>query len=508
MPWDLETVGAYHYCHILPTIPNPSRGLILVTGGTGYIGGRLIPQLQVRGYMVRVLTRDDCPEYSERWPGAEVVTGDALDPVSLEKSMQGVDTAYYLIHSMLLGPAHFEEADIQAAINFRAAAARCGVKRIIYLGGLGDRNDSLSPHLESRMRVARELSAGPVPVTVLRAAIIIGSGSAPYEILRGLVRNLPLLLMPFWSRTRCQPIAIRDVIKYLIGVLESNETSGRHFDIGGPDILTYEEMLRTLARLLGKKRFFLPFPCSCIPLYSYAVSLLTPVPHAIVRSLLPSCPNDVICVDQSLQKILPIPLITFRHALLRAMQREEQDDVRTRWSDSYPPSHVLAIKLKENRRKPTFTCTYALKTDRSRRSVFHNICRIGGKEGWFHSNLLWRMRGLLDRLLMGVGTSRGRRQIDTLRVNDVIDFWRVEEIEEDHRLLLRAEMKLPGLAWLEFRVDPLTPDESRLSVTAWFQTRSLFGHVYWYFFLPFHDFIFKDLIWEIHKRSSRINRTQ
>ena len=415
--------------------------------------------------------------------------------------MEGVHTAYYLIHSMLLGEKQLEAADIQAAINFTRAAEERRIKGIIYLGGLGDEQASLSAHLRTRAHVAEELKKGSVTTTILRAAIIIGSGSASYEIIQNLVRNCPVLPMPSWTRTQCQPVAVRDVIKYLVGVLETPEAAGGAFDIGGTDIVTYADMLKIMAAVLGLKRIFVPaFPAG-IAAYSYLVSLITPVPMHICRCLMECTRNRVICLNDDIRRILPFRVLGYREAIVRALSREEQDRVHTRWSDSYPPAHELAIKLHELEQQPTYTSYYSLHTQKSASSLFRSICRIGGKEGWFNSNLLWRIRGMMDRLLLGVGTSRGRKSASTLGINDVIDFWRVEDYRIDERLLLRSEMKLPGRAWLEFRIER-NGDGNCLSVKAYYQTSSLGGILYWYLFLPSHIFIFKDLIRQIERRSS------
>lgn len=488
------------FCHDLPTMPNPGVGKILVTGATGYIGGRLLPELLARGYNVRVMTRLMSPDLLQRWPGIEIVEADALRAGSLDVALEGIHTAYYLIHSLLLGKKKFEAADIDAAINFRRAAQRCGVKRIIYLGGLGDVLGHLSRHLTSRIQVAQELRAGTYATTIIRAAIIIGSGSASFEILKNLVKRFPIIFVPRWGNTRCQPIGIRDVIKYLVGVLEEMKSAGKSYDIGCDNVFTYEQMLRTFADVLGKKRLFIRMPLSMIGFYSYLVSLFTPVPPQITRCLMEGCNNEVICKDCSIKNLLPFPPLSYREALVRALSREEQDRVHTRWSDAYPPAHELAIKLHELNPPPRFISQYSMSTQKDPEVLFENICRIGGARGWFHSNLLWRMRGLMDRILMGVGTSRGRRSPSQLRVNDVIDFWRVEKMEKNRLLLLRAEMKLPGLGWLKFRIQQ-GKTTNCLSVSAFFQPRGVWGVIYWYLFLPFHHFIFYDIINQVEKKS-------
>jgi len=498
----MSSVQTDIHCHDLPTRPDPSIGWVLVAGAAGYIGGRLVPELIARGYKVRVMVRAASDEHYERWPDAEVVEADALDRDGVKRALEGVGSAYYLIHSMLIGMHKFEDADILAARNFRVAAEECGLRRIIYLGGLGDTNTTLSPHLASRAQVAEEFRRGSVPTTILRAAIILGSGSASYEMINHLVRRLPVFPVPKWAKTKCQPIGLRDVIKALVGVLELPEAANRTFDIGSPDIMTYEEILKVHSEVLGKKRTFFPSPISNIRFYSYITSLLTPVPAAITWCLMESVTHDVVCLENDIVDLLPFRRISCKEALVLALSREEQDAVHTRWSDSYPPDYELAIKLGELEDGPTYTSSYSLVTNKNTEAIFRSIMHIGGKKGWFHSTFLWRIRGGIDRLLQGVGTTRGRRSASTLRVNDVVDFWRVEKIHYHRQLLLRAEMKVPGFAWLEFRVDPISGDKNRLSVNAYYKTKGLGGRTYWYIFLPFHHFIFNDLIKQIERRSS------
>jgi len=495
-PWETEDL----LCQDLPSQPPPDIGKVLVTGASGYIGGRLVPELLARGYRVRVMVRAASPVYQGLWPEAEIVVADALKRDRLRIALEDVDTAYYLIHSLLLGPREFAAADVQAAMNFRGVAEEKKIKRIIYLGGLGDTETQLSSHLQSRIHVAEELKRGMVPVTILRAAIIIGSGSAPYEIIQHLVRRLPVILIPRWARTKCQPISIRDVIKYLVGVLEIPETSGKSFDIGGNDILSYQDMLRIRAELMNKKRFFIPSWISNIRFYSYTGSLLTPVPDPITRCLMEGLKNEVICQDHSIKQILPFKPLGYREAVIKAMNREEQDNIHTRWSDAYPPAHELALKLHECRDVPKYTTSYSLITEKERPALFQSLCRVGGKGGWFSNNWMWRVRGAADRILLGVGTSRGRRSQTTLKINDVIDFWRAEDLQPDQRLLLRAEMKLPGKAWLEFDIQD-QGSRRRLAIIVHYYPHGLPGKIYWYAFLPLHRLLFNNLIQQIEKRS-------
>lgn len=481
------------FCHDLPAEPRPEIGTILVTGASGYIGGRLVPELLARGYRVRVMVRAPSPEIEKGWPDAEVVVGDVLDPGGLDAALEGVHTAYYLIHSLVRGPEQFEAADLQAANNFRDAAERSKLQRIIYLGGLGASWEQLSDHLRSRLQVARALERGRVPVSILRAAVIIGSGSASFEIILNLVRNLPVIFIPVWARNRCQPIGVRDVIRYLVGLLEKPETTGQSFDIGGKDVLTYESMMKILAEILGKKRKILSSPISNIHFYSYFASLFTPVPAPITRCLMEGLKNDAIVQDDAIKRYLPFEPLSYREAIARSLDREEKDSISTRWSNAYPPAHELATKLHELETPPRYKPTYTCVTDRKASSIFASFCNIGGRTGWYHASWLWRIRGVIDRLFSGVGTARGRRSRANLQINDVIDFWRVEDLIPDQRLLLRAEMKLPGKAWLEFNITP-EGEKNRLTITPYFDAHGILGKLYWYFFLPFHFFIFNDLL--------------
>ncbi len=488
------------FCKDLSTHPLTERGKVLVTGATGYIGGRLIPELVGRGYPLKVMARAPLADHEVRWPGVELAIADALDPHSLEIALKGIHTAYYLIHSLILGQKKFEAADLEAAENFRNAAENQGVKHIVYLSGLGDTRKDLSPHLENRNKVAGVLSQGPIPVTVMRAGMIIGSGSASYEILSNLVRNSKIFFIPHWAKTKSQPIGIRDVIKYLVGCIEVPECWGRVYDIGGVDIIRYDEMLKQLSVILKKKRLFFPGLISYTPVYSYLASLLTPVPAPITRALVEGCRHEAICQNRDIMQIIEFQPLSFRQAVEAALLIEEQDKVNTRWSDSYPFAHELSVKLHELNPPPKFNTTYCLLTFKEKSRIFESFCNIGGSMGWFQSNWMWRIRGFIDRLLLGVGTARGRRSASNLRINDVIDFFRVENIIKDKQLLLRAEMKVPGKAWLEFSIHNYE-GLNKLTVNAYFQPRGFSGRLYWYFFLPFHFIIFKDLIHEIEKRA-------
>lgn len=488
------------YCEDLPTVPVPEIGIVLVAGATGYVGGRLVPELIERGYRVRVMVRSFSADDAERWPEAEVVVADALDEQQLQGALRGVSVAYYLMHAMLKGDMDYAGSEFEAAHSFRVIAEEEGLQRIIYLGSLAETSRGLNENSRKGDSVSEILSRGKVPVTNLRAAMIIGSGSASFEILDRLVRHSPVFFIPPWAKKDCQTIGIRDVIKYLVGVLETRETIGHDYEIGGDDLLSYREMMKILVKLLRKRRLFLPSPFSSIRLYSYIISLISPVPAQIVAAVMTGVKNGTVVRDHSIRALIDFKTIRFKVAVLRAFSREEHDKIATRWSDAYPPAHELSMKLTELKQPPRFISTQSLLTDKEPPAVFNSICQIGGNQGWFNTNWMWRMRGRMDRILMGVGSVRGRRSAQSLRINDVIDFWRVEDMVENERLLLRAEMKLPGKGWLEFQIENMPP-RNKIIVTAYFEPRGMAGKLYWYTFLPFHFYIFGDLLKQLSKKS-------
>jgi len=487
------------YCFDLPTVPRPEIGKILVTGATGYVGGRLVQELLNRGYDIRLLVRAGSPDHAIRWPGVDIVIGDALDLNDIRNALKDIKIVYYLIHSISLSRNELEAADIKAALHFRIAAVENHVDRIIFLGGLGNNRGGLSVHLQSRIRVAEELTKGTMSVTILRASMIIGSGSASFEILEHLAKNLPVILIPKWAKTNFHPIGIRDVIKYLVGVLEVDETRNKSYDIGGKSELSYLAMLKILSGLLNKRKLYIPVPITEYRFYGYVASLVTPLPVQIVTALFESAKYQVTGLDNKIKKDLDFDLLTFSEAAVYALDSVDQDKIRTRWSDAYPPAHELAIKMHELG-VPKYTSGRSLLSNKNASDLFTSVCNIGGKDGWYHNNWIWSLRGMIDKLFKGVGSSRGRRSQTVLRVNDVIGFWRIEDIQMNERLLLRAEMKLPGKAWLEIRIKEMH-NQNQLSVTAFFYPRRITGDIYWYFFVPFHHFIFKDLVRDIELRS-------
>lgn len=473
---------------------------VLVTGATGYIGGRLVPALLAAGHEVRCLARTPVKLADRRWRAdVEVVAGDAEDPDSVRSALAGIDAAYYLIHSMD-GQGDFRARDRRAAEVFRDAAAAAGVGRIVYLGGLG--SDGLSDHLRSRHEVGRILADGPVPVTELRAAVIIGSGSVSFEMLRNLVDVLPVMVAPRWVETRCQPIAIRDILRYLVGVLDAGATAGGVFEVGGPDVLTYREMMQVQAEEAGlRRRVIVGVPVLTPKLSSLWVGLVTPLPTGLARPLVESLRTEVVVHDDRLRDLLSGDLLPFREAVRLALRRVQDLEVATTWATAQFGRPALAVPparddhASPQPEDPDWSGGTILVDHRSVRSsaspevLFQAVRGIGGDRG-YAADALWHVRGAVDALIGGIGLRRGRRHPDELSVGDALDFWRVEAIEPGHLLRLRAEMRIPGEAWLEFEVNPDGSSGSRLDQRARFHPRGLWGRVYWAALLPFHALIF------------------
>jgi len=479
---------------------------VLVSGATGYVGGRLVPRLLEAGYQVRVLVRDRVRLGGRSWiDQVEVVQGDALIAKSLAPAMDGVDAAYYLIHSMG-SSTDFHQRDINAARNFSQAAKLARIKRIIYLGGLGDPTTNLSEHLSSRQQTGEVLREGGVPVIEFRAAMIVGSGSASFEMMRYMAEVMPVMLSPKWVHTRVQPISVRNVLDYLVAALHlaecQPEYQGEIIEIGGTEILTYREMLVGYARMRGLRRFILPLPFLSPRFCSLWLHWLTPIPAPTVRPLIDGLRNEVVVRDDKARTYFPdIVPRDYETSLKHALARVEAAQVETSWSDA------LATTLGDL--KPvTLTTREGLILERrqievaARPEVVSGIFfRLGGKHGWLYANWLWVLRGVLDRLIGGVGFRRGRRHPDTLRVGDAVDFWRVEAMEPGRLLRLRAEMKLPGLAWLEFEARPKAPGRTVLVQTAFFEPKGFSGIMYWYVLYPIHRVIFAGLVRRIAQQS-------
>ncbi|MFE7210199.1 SDR family oxidoreductase [Streptomyces sp. NPDC001698] len=471
----------------------------LVTGATGYIGGRLVPELLGADHRVRCLARSPGKLRDHPWAArTEVVRGDVTDPESVAAALRDVDVAYYLVHALGTGK-DFEETDRRAARVFGERARAAGVRRVVYLGGLtptGVPRRELSPHLRSRAEVGRILLASGVPTTVLRAAVIIGSGSASFEMLRYLTERLPVMVTPSWVGTRLQPIAVRDVLRVLVGSARMPADVNRAFDIGGPDVLTYRDMMLRYAAVAGlPRRVIVPVPVLTPRLSSHWIGLVTPVPAAIARPLAESLRHEVVCREHDILRYVPDPPghpIGFDEAVRLALRRVRDAQVTTRWSSaSVPgaPSDPLPTdpdwaggSLYTDRRERT--------VDAPPEALWRVVEGIGGDHGWYSFPLAWALRGGLDRLAGGVGLRRGRRDAQRLRAGDSLDFWRVEEIEPGRLLRLRAEMRLPGLAWLEMRVGTDARGRTLYRQRAVFHPHGLLGHAYWWSVSPFHALVF------------------
>ncbi|HEX7707630.1 MAG TPA: SDR family oxidoreductase [Thermoanaerobaculia bacterium] len=469
---------------------------ILLTGASGYVGGRLLLMLERRGHQVRCLVRR--PAVFRR--GTDVVQGDVLDRASLDRALEGIETAFYLVHSM--GSAgSFEEADRQAAVNFGAAAKAAGVKRIIYLGGLGDASEELSPHLRSRQEVGEILRQSGVQVIELRSSIVIGSGSLSFEMIRSLVERLPVMITPKWVNVPAQPIAIDDLLSYLIEAIDLPDSESRIYEIGGSDRASYGDIIRAYARQRGLRRQIISVPVLTPFLSSLWLGLVTPLYARIGRKLIESIVHSTVVQDDSALTAFSVRPIGLDEAVRRALRNEEEQFAVTRWSDALSSSGDLPVwggvqfgsRLVDSR---------VVHVDATPAEAFVPIERIGGDTGWYAWNTLWKLRGFLDLLAGGIGMRRGRPSPTNLRVGDTLDFWRVEAFEPGRTLRLAAEMKVPGRAWLEFEVTP-AGSGSTIRQTASFDPVGLFGRLYWYALYPVHELVFAGMLRAIARAAAR-----
>ena len=476
---------------------------VAIAGATGYIGGRLAPRLLEAGYEVRCLVRSAGKLQGREWathPGLEIRETSLEDRDLLAQHLDGCSAAYYLVHSMTSAGAAYQQKDRELAHAFADAARRASVQRIIYLGGLGETGADLSPHLASRREVEAALASAGVPVTVLRAAMIIGSGSASFEILRYLVDRLPVMVTPRWVSTPCQPIAVQNVVQYLVAALATPATTGQVFDIGGPEVLRYREIMEVMAQELGlPRRWVIPVPLLSPRLSSYWIHLVTPLSSDIARPLAEGLKNPVVCRENRIVELIPQNLLTVREAIHAALAQMTSLQVETIWSMAGPmpgdPDWAGGTLFRDERE---------LTVDAPDWAVFAAVCRVGGGHGWYAADWLWVVRGWIDRLAGGPGLRRGRRDPERVGYGEALDFWRVVGFDRNRHLALRAEMKLPGEALLEFRVQARTGARATLTQKALFKPRGLFGLLYWYAVVPLHHIVFRGMLLGIQREALRI----
>jgi len=463
---------------------------VIVTGATGYVGGRLVQRLLDAGHQVRCLARSSRKVQARPWSTdrrVEIVEVDLRDEHATAAALRGGGAAYYLVHSMISAGDDYAAEDRRTARAFARAAEHAGLPRIIYVGGLGETRSGLSDHLGSRRDVEAVLASGAVPVTVLRAAMIIGAGSASFEILRYLVERLPVMITPRWVHTSAQPIAIDNVLTYLVACLTTPETVGRTLDIGGPDVVSYRDLMRVMERALGvRRRAILPVPVLTPRLSSLWIHLVTPVTHRIARPLVEGLRNRVVCRDSEAARLMPQSLYGVQDAIEHALSEARCNRVETSWCDAGrmpgDPDWAGGTVLIDEREAMVGAPAHG---------VYRVLHRLGGRAGWHGPDWLWHLRGTLDHLVGGPGLRRGRRDAERLAYGDAVDFWRVTSAETDRRLVLRAEMRLPGTATLEFAIEPARDaNASRLVQTARFRPRGLWGLAYWHLARPLHAIVF------------------
>ncbi|KQR67702.1 SDR family oxidoreductase [Pedobacter sp. Leaf176] len=473
---------------------------ILLTGANGYIGTRLLPLLLEEKHEIVCLVRDKrrFATQSDLSEQVTIISGDLLEKESLSEIPVDIDAAYYLVHSMSSGGSEFDDMERQSSSNFASAIKKTNCKQIIYLTGIAN-DEHLSKHLGSRLAVEEELKSSGLACTILRAAIIIGSGSASFEIIRDLTEKIPVMVTPKWVDTKCQPIGIRDVLAYLIGVLHNEKAYRQTFDIGGPDILTYKEMMFGYAKERGLKRWIFTVPVLTPRLSSLWLNMITPVPYSLARSLVDSMKNEVICKDDRIKDVVPRECLTYAECLHLAFEKIDQNSIVSSWKDALNRGYLRSNFMDQIKVPQNGTLEYKVKMpfERKAEEVFENIWSIGGNRGWYYMDWLWHLRGFLDKMFGGVGTRRGRTSNVDIQPGDVLDFWRVLLADkESKRLLLYAEMKVPGEAWLELKLLDFH-GKAFLSQVATFRPKGLWGRMYWYAMWPFHIILFKGMAKQI-----------
>lgn len=476
--------------------------MILVTGATGYVGERLVSRLLEKKYKVRCLVRD-VSRLENRWTGVELVESDVLNANSLKGVFKDIDVAYYLIHSMG-GEDEFSKTDIIAAENFARAAENQGVKRIIYLGGLGSSDENISKHLSSRLQTGDTLRRFNVPVTEFRAGVIVGSGSLSFEMIRYLTERLTIMITPKWVNTKTQPIAIRDVLRYLEEALDVEKSKGQIIEIGGEDILSYKDLMKIYAEVRGLRRYFINVPVLTPRLSSHWIGFVTPLPSRIAKPLVDGLKTELICKSNKAKELFGFKTISYKEAVELALLRKKEGTTKTIWFSSYSagqknkitPIHLVQKEGMIIEKRETIV-------DVTAELTFKAVASIGGKNGWY-ANFLWKIRGYIDLLVGGVGLRRGRRSETELIPGDPLDFWRVESIIENKLLRLRAEMKLPGKAWLQFQVKENSDKKSTLTQTAFYEPKGLWGLIYWYSVYPLHGLIFGGMIKSIKNKAEEM----
>ena len=487
----------------VPSPRAPHERLILVSGATGYVGGRLVPRLLAAGHRVRCLVRDPSRLEGRDWlPHVEVATGDVLRPAGLAEALAGVDVAYYLIHSMAGGKG-FHERDVTAARGFARAAAAAGVSRIVYLGGLGDPAADISAHLRSRQDTGDALREAGVPVSELRAAVVVGSGSISFEMIRYLTERLPVMICPKWVYTKVQPIGVDDLLRYLVETLDVPDSAGRVIEVGGADVRTYGDMMLGYAQARGLRRRLQPVPVLTPVLSSYWVHLVTPIPSTIARPLIEGLGSEVIVRDDTARRLFPdIHPVDYMTAVRAAVATLESGVVETSWADALATSGGDAAPKVLTQQAGMMIERRQVLVAADPADVFAVCLGIGGEHGYGYADWTWEARGALDRLVGGVGLRRGRRDPHDLRVGDALDFWRVEAVAPGRLLRLRAEMKVPGRAWLQFETLPRAGG-ALLVQTAYFAPKGLPGLLYWYSLYPVHGAIFSGMIAALAAAASR-----